>query len=233
MAPSGKVDVNVLVLRKLGDQTPVAAVGFQVAEGNARRFLHYVTQAAGQDQFPLSREEADLDGKDLAADFGPRQTVRDAGPGLGQGFVVSPEGETQVGLHALFVDGELQRFHGLVVGCDGQFPVLKKPADCLAQDCGDLPFKTAYARFGSVAVNDGLQGFWREGDPMVTEAVFLGLFSDYEPFGDLLLFKIGVARHFDDLHAVLKRPGNGVQAVGCGDEQHVGQIVGYLEVVVV
>ena len=48
--------------------------------------------------------------------------------------------------------------------------------------------------------------------------------------GDLLV--LGVAVEPDDLHAVEQRAGDGLEHVGGGEEQHVGQVEVDLEVVV-
>ena len=50
--------------------------------------------------------------------------------------------------------------------------------------------------------------------------------------GDGHLLVLGVAVEADDLHPVEQRPGDGVDHVGGGDEQHLGQVELHLEVVV-
>ena len=60
----------------------------------------------------------------------------------------------------------------------------------------------------------------------------LPLLGQQVALGDLQLFLAGIAGHLDDLHAVQQRPVDGVQRVGRGDEQHVRQVEGHLQVVV-
>ena len=58
------------------------------------------------------------------------------------------------------------------------------------------------------------------------------LLGQQVPLGDLQLLLIAVAGQLNDLHPVQQGPGDGVQGVGGGDEQHVGQIEGQLQEVV-
>ena len=52
------------------------------------------------------------------------------------------------------------------------------------------------------------------------------------PPGDLQLLLLGVARQLQHLHAVAQRWRDGVERVGGGDEHHLGEIEGQIEVVV-
>ena len=51
--------------------------------------------------------------------------------------------------------------------------------------------------------------------------------------GNLCLFLGDVARHLNDLHTVEQRAWDRVEVVGCGNEQHLGEIVVYIQEVVV
>ena len=64
------------------------------------------------------------------------------------------------------------------------------------------------------------------------EAVGLELPAHQVASRDLDLLLFGVAGQLDDLHAVAQRPGDGVELVGGGDEQHLRQVEGHAEVVV-
>ena len=50
--------------------------------------------------------------------------------------------------------------------------------------------------------------------------------------GDLQLFLLRVAGHLDDLHAVPQGPGNGVHAVGGGDEHDLTQVKGHIQIMI-
>ena len=50
--------------------------------------------------------------------------------------------------------------------------------------------------------------------------------------GDGLFLHVAVTGQFQYLHAVEQRPGNAFQGVGGGDEQHLGKVVGEVQVVV-
>ena len=52
-------------------------------------------------------------------------------------------------------------------------------------------------------------------------------------FGYLNLFFCDVSAHFNKFHAVEQRTWNGVQVVGCGDEEHLGQVEVHVKIVVV
>ena len=60
----------------------------------------------------------------------------------------------------------------------------------------------------------------------------LDLLGNQVALGDLHLFLVGVAGQLNDLHPVQQRPGDGVQGVGGGDKEHVGQVEGHLQEVV-
>ena len=58
------------------------------------------------------------------------------------------------------------------------------------------------------------------------------LFGNQVILGDHQLLLITVGAEFDDLHAVQKGPGYGIQRIGGSDEHHVGKVKGYLQVMV-
>ena len=55
------------------------------------------------------------------------------------------------------------------------------------------------------------------------------LLGQQVPLGDLQLLLIGIAGQFNDLHPVQQGPGDGIQGVGGGDKEHVGEIEGHLQ----
>ena len=47
------------------------------------------------------------------------------------------------------------------------------------------------------------------------------------------LFQLGVPGQANDLHAVLQRSRDGIKGVGRGDEEHLGEIVVHVQIVVI
>jgi len=64
------------------------------------------------------------------------------------------------------------------------------------------------------------------------QAVVLDLLGDQVLAGDGELLLFGVAGELEHLHPVAKRPGNGIEHVRGGDEQHLGQVERHVQVVV-
>ena len=67
---------------------------------------------------------------------------------------------------------------------------------------------------------------------IVGQAVLDELLGHQEFAERYALLLAGVSRQLDDLETVSKRPGNGIELVGRGDEHHLRQIEGHFEVVV-
>jgi hypothetical protein len=72
----------------------------------------------------------------------------------------------------------------------------------------------------------------REGQVGRRQSAGIDLPRQQEAPQDLQLLALVVARHGRDLHAVAQRGGDGVDQVGRGDEQHLRQVEGHVEVVV-
>ena len=106
------------------------------------------------------------------------------------------------------------------------------PARDLAAHGADFAFEVADARFARVAADDGAQAGIGEGDLLAGQPVVLDLLGDEVIARDGELLLLGVAGQFEHFHAVAQRPGNRVEHVGRGDEQHLGQIERHVEVVI-
>jgi hypothetical protein len=110
-------------------------------------------------------------------------------------------------------------------------------ARCLAADCADQLFQAAYSRFPGVVARNQADACGREfNDRLLTffglDAIFLDLPRDEVALGDVYLLFFGVAGQLNDFHAVEQWRRDGVQLVGCADEEHLAQVEGLIEVVV-
>ena len=68
---------------------------------------------------------------------------------------------------------------------------------------------------------DGILGYLQL---LHAESVLLELLGDQVSHGDVHLLLLGVSGDGDQLHAIQKGCGDGCHAVGCGDEENLGQV---------
>ena len=102
----------------------------------------------------------------------------------------------------------------------------------LAADGGQLALQHADARLPGIGGDNFPHrpvGHLQLG---VGQPVALELLGQQVVLGDLQFFLVGIAGQLDDLHPVQQGPGDGVQGVGRGDEQHIRQVEGHLQEVV-
>src|SRR5262249_2735151 len=102
----------------------------------------------------------------------------------------------------------------------------------LAADIADLALQVAHPSFTRVRADDLAQSIVSEGVLLFRQASGLTLFAYQELTGNFNLFELGVSVQPQDFHAVLQRSRNGVQHVGSGNEEDLGQIVLHVKVVV-
>ena len=92
----------------------------------------------------------------------------------------------------------------------------------------------AHAALARVFLNNVLNALGREFQAVGKVFVIICCLARYEmAAGNFFLLLREIAFHFDYLHAVEQRCGNGLQAVGRGDEEHVGKVVVEVEEVIV
>ena len=113
-----------------------------------------------------------------------------------------------------------------------QIVVLHQTDGGLAAQGGDLALQIAHARFTGVGTDDLQDGAVGQRDVLRLQAVFLHLARQQEVAGDLALFRLQIAVELDDLHAVQQRCRDGIQRVGRGDEEHLGEVVLQIQIVV-
>ncbi len=123
-----------------------------------------------------------------------------------------------------------------VVGVDGQGcrtgAVRGDPGGDLAQQPAQLALERANPRLTGVVPHDDPKGIVGDVDLVGAQGRPLQLATDQMVAGDRHLLVLGVAVETDDLHPVEQRPGDGVDHVGGGDEQDLGQVQLDLEIVV-
>ena len=101
-----------------------------------------------------------------------------------------------------------------------------------AAQAGDLPLKAAQACFTGIFLNDPDHRRSGEVDFAVLEAVGFNFPGDQMDENNPALLLFGVAGQFDHLQTVDKRLRNGIHGVGRGDERHLGQVKGQIQIVV-
>ena len=102
-----------------------------------------------------------------------------------------------------------------------------------ARNFGNLFLKTAHSRFVCVLVNYLSQGRVAYFQGLPVQAVFLQLLRYQILLGNLHFLLSKIAADIDEFHTVQKRRLDRRDAVRCCDEEHIGQIVVYIQVVVV
>ena len=204
----------LLLIEVLGD---AQALGLAADKAQCRvgGLLHHVPQVARQLHLAGAGDHVHLHLQQLAAHGGPGQAVDHAYPLL-QGLALREiPGRAQILVQVLLRDlDRLLPVHDLHGG--------------LAADGGQLALQHADARLPGIGGDNFPHrpvGHLQLG---VGQPVALELLGQQEVLGDLQFFLVGIAGQLDDLHPVQQGPGDGVQGVGRGNEQHVGQVEGHL-----
>ena len=105
------------------------------------------------------------------------------------------------------------------------------PGD-LAHDVGDLALEVPDAGLLGVGLDQLDHRLVGDVDVLGRQAVVLHLLGDQEALADLDLLLLRVAGQLDDLHPVAQRRRDRIEQVAGGDEEHLRQVEGHLEVVV-
>src|SRR5438876_2914177 len=221
--PRRHVDVHGVVLEEALRHAELRVVRSHVAERRDGRLFHDLLDLTGEDELLLLRSlvhDRRLDREDVAAVLGHRNAGGRADLVflLGQTVVV-PLG-TEVRREVLGLD--LDRL-GLALG---------DRARDLAVDRADLPLEVADAGLARVLADEPEERVVAHHQLAFLEAVLLQLLRQEEALRDMHLLVLGVAGEPDDLHAVAERRDDRVLDVRGRDEDHLGEVVRHLEVVV-
>ena len=166
-----------------------------------------------------------LDVEYHSAGLGPGQTVGHPGPLT---FVLRASTQitrrTQERLEIIDADG--LRFRSLARGS-----VHLLPSD-LSGHARDPTIELSHTGLASVLPDDTLRGVLGECHVTGIQPVTFGLLWPQESESDGQFFSIQISRKSDDLHAVTKWVRDAGQGVGRRHEEHIGEVVFQLEVVV-
>ena len=214
------VDVQVAVVEKILLDAQGLGVGADEAQRRGGRLLHHVPQLAGEGQILVALHGGGLDKEQAAAHRRPGQPHGHPGGQGALGGFGDELDRPQVAVKV--VDADLGRL---------DFPP-GHPSGHPAADGGDFALEVAQSGFPGIAADDAPQGAGGELDLRGVQPVGLALARDEKLPGDMDLLVLGVAHQLQHFHAVAQGRGNRVQHVGRGDEHHLGQIEGHVEVMV-
>ena len=113
----------------------------------------------------------------------------------------------------------------------GGFALGERARDFAAY-AADFALEVAQASLARVAADDFGHRVRGELDLDVAQTVFGNLLGHQMAFGDLELLFFGVARQFQHFHPVAQRRRNRIEHVGRGQEQHLGEIEGNIEIMI-
>ena len=211
------MDVQVVIVQNLRFMREEA---LHQAQRDAGGFLHHVAELPGDNQLSLAGHEHRFNVKDIAAHRRPGKAGDHTLLRLGQDAVMADRAGIQLLAHALGRDLNYR----VRIGGDLHGETAAQRIDPLSQ--------AAHARFHGIIGNQGFQRLVRDRHSILGDPHGLHGFGDQVLPRDPLLFQRRIALELDDLHAVKQRLRDGVQAVGRADKQHVGQVIGYVHVVV-
>jgi hypothetical protein len=100
----------------------------------------------------------------------------------------------------------------------------------LAAQRRDLAVEVAQPGLACVLGDDALEGRARQAEHRLRQAMVVHVARQDVPHRDGQLLLFGVTRQEDQLHAVAQRPGDRVHHVRRGDEEHLRQVEGHVQV---
>ena len=193
----------------------------RVRERDLGRLLHHVAELAGQREPRLALHRGRLDEEDVATGAGDRQPGGHTGHRRAVGSLEEELRTSEVWAHVVGVDDD--RGLGFARGQLGRH---------LAQHLAQLALEIPHTSLTRVVGDDRPQGGVGHLDLGSVEAIAVELAREEVVARDGDLLVLGVAVEPDDLQPVEQRPGDGVEHVGRGEEQHVRQVEVDLQVVV-
>ena len=226
-APCRHMQVDLGVAQPLGRDAERVRVGAHPGERCLRRFAHHVAELAGQAQAQAlaAGQHGGLDEQDVAAVVGVREPDDDAGLGGALGSLGQVRRRAERLLDESGVDLQQLRRRGGAARA-------RHPPRRLAQQRGDEALQIANAGLAGVVVHHALQRLVVDCDLGRGEPVRLELARHQVPPRDLQLVAPGVAGQLDHLHAVEQRRRDRRQRIRGGDEHHLREVEGDLDVVV-
>src|SRR5579862_6351195 len=218
------MDVDVVIGEEALVDAEFLGVGTYPGQCRLHRLLHHLTELSGHGEAALAFHLSGFDEQHVAASRRPCQTHRNSGAlGALGNFAFGADlhsAQHVVLLHHLRRNA---KFVGLA---------FSNASRLLAANGSDGALQVAHAGFARVVADDESNSLFRKFDLIATDAVLLDLAGNQVLEGnvDLLFFRVSL--QFDDFHTVAQRLGNRVEHVGRGDEQHLRQVEGHVEIVV-
>ncbi len=200
-------------------------MSLHVLQGDDGTFLHHVAQISGQRELTgLAFGERCLDEENLSAYACPGQSGHHAGVIVALIDVAIEWRLTQQVFNLRRVDGRGR-----------QFSLQSFAESKLSQGFVNLLFQLSHAALTCILLDNLFQSLLGKLELWVVlvESCVLQLTGNKVAFGYLNLLLGDVSRHLDDLHTVEQRARNGVEVVGSGNEERLGEVVVYVEEVVV
>ena len=125
-----------------------------------------------------------------------------------------------------------QRFQRAGLDADALALFLRNIAGRAAAEPRYLTLKRTHAGFARVRPDDLAQRIVADAELVCAQAVLFALLRQKMTLRYLKLLFIGIACKLYDLHTVEQCSGYGVKRVRGGDEEHLGQVEGYLKEIV-
>src|SRR5262249_51254304 len=153
----------------------------------------HVAELAGRLHAALAGQHDGFDLEDVAADFGPRETVDDADRIFRLRFAVAEALDAGVLAEVALIDRDLVRL------------LRDDVADRLARQVRELALEVTNAGFPRVVADEVADGAVGDLPLLGLQPVSFDLLGDQVALGDLDLLVFRVPRNADDLHAVHQR----------------------------
>ena len=201
-------------------ETVVFGVGAGVGEGCLSGLLHHIPQLPGQDQSPFAGHDDDLDLHQITAGLGPGQTGGNANLIFGFDLILQETLWPQVPSHTVRRNAP-PRFFAF-----GDAP------RHFATDRRQFTLQVTHTCFVSVILDDFVDRFFAKLKADFFETVLPEQTRNDESPRNQNLLEISVAREFDHFHAVEQRQRDAVGVVGCGNEEHIAEIVRNFQIMI-
>ncbi|OQA96454.1 MAG: hypothetical protein BWY25_02249 [Chloroflexi bacterium ADurb.Bin222] len=215
-----QVHVNVGFVELFSVYVPGIGMGTQIRAGRLRRFLHDLAHLPGEREPALAGDEPHFDRQKIAAIRRPRQAHRYPH------FIPLFEALVEVMRRAEVT------FGGARSNPRERTLLLRQTAGRFATQAADLTLQVADAGLVGVAANQQMQRAIGETRRLRLQTVQLQLPGDQKAPRDFDFLFLGVAREFNDLHAVFQSGRNRVQDIRRGDEKHLREVIRNLQIVI-
>ena len=211
----------ILGCNLLCSNTNQLRMSLYVLVGNCGRLLHNISQITCGCKHPFALAQAALHKENLTSNLSPGKTCNHSGHLIALLQVLEMHRKAQYALHIL-------RSYAYT-----RHTVNRNPFGSVAGKFGNLPIQISYSRFPRVFVYYGLNGSLVNLKLETLEPVRLALLLNKVILGNEVFLLCKVTAYRNHLHSVLKGRGDIANVVGCCYEEHLGEVVIHIKVVVV